>query len=86
MAQRPINSGVSHTFDATAKAYFAFRSPFQGSGISLIVNWRTPVISINLFSRKSSSPDFLTCSMTGMSRRDYSCLLRPLSRNTISPG
>jgi hypothetical protein len=33
-----------------------------GSGISLIVNWCTPVISISLFSRKSSSPDLLTCS------------------------
>jgi hypothetical protein len=54
--------------------------PFQGSGISLIVNWRTPVISINLFSRKSSSPDFLTCSTTGMSRSHCSCRLRPLSR------
>jgi hypothetical protein len=27
-----------------------------------MVNWRTPVISINLFSSKSSSPDFLTSS------------------------
>ncbi len=30
MAQMPINSGVSHTFDAAAKAYFEFRSLFSG--------------------------------------------------------
>jgi hypothetical protein len=29
-AQRPIKGGVSHTFAATAKAYFAYRSPFLG--------------------------------------------------------
>jgi len=63
----------------SAKAYRVPESPGT-------VNWRTPVISINLFSRKSSSPDFSTCSTTGMSRSHCSCLLRPLSRKTINPG
>jgi hypothetical protein len=67
----------------------AFRFPVvasHGSGISRIPNRLGPVISTNLFSRKSSSPDFFTCSTTGQSHSHGSCRLRALSRKTIDPG
>jgi hypothetical protein len=46
----------------------------------------TPLIQLNLFSRKSSSPDLLTCSTTGLTCSHCSCRLRSLSHKTINPG
>ncbi len=58
----------------------------QGSGMSRTSNCPTPVTSINLFSKKSGSAEFFTCSMTGWMRPHCSVRLRPLSRRTIKPG
>src|SRR6266436_3144865 len=67
----------------------SFRDPLHGrhrSGISRISHSSTSEISTSLLTKKLSSLDSKTCSITGRILSHCSSRVRPLSRRTISPG
>src|ERR1700751_2650499 len=67
----------------------SFRDPSHAchrSGISRITHSSTSEISTSLLTKKLSSLDSKTCSITGRIRSHCSSRVRPLSRRTISPG
>ena len=88
----PASLPSTSCYHATTNRRDLFRSKDRALPMQIITTeCRAPPIarrpiSMSLLSKKSSSPESLMCSMTGLMRSHCSSRPRPLSRNTITPG